>query len=89
MPFATRDGVRLYWILNAFWEPLRFEVPPAPGGGIWRRWIDTALESPEDIVDWRDSGFVEGFKYSVGARSTVLLYANLHDPAELRSGTNL
>ena len=50
-----REGLRVYLILNAYWEPLDFELPPAGDGGAgsWRRWIDTALESPEDIVPWR------------------------------------
>jgi len=38
-------------ILNAYWEPLEFELPAetAAGRNPWRRWIDTSLESPEDI----------------------------------------
>ena len=39
------------FILNAYWEPLEFELPPVHGGETqWRRWIDTALDSPHDIV---------------------------------------
>jgi len=39
-------------ILNAYWEPLDFELPPAGNGGgnPWHRWIDTARETPNDIV---------------------------------------
>ena len=29
-------------IFNAYWEPLTFELPPAPNGEFWRRCIDTA-----------------------------------------------
>ena len=45
----------MYLILNAYWEPLDFELPPVGDGGAgpWRRWIDTALESPQDIVPWQ------------------------------------
>ena len=45
-----REGLCIYLILNAFWEPLEFELPPAGDGrtGPWRRWIDTGLESPQD-----------------------------------------
>ena len=86
-----KENVRFHWMINAYWEPLEFELPPIHSDreNPWRRWIDTALESPEDIVDWKESGYVKGFKYSVGARSTTLLYANLHDPAELRPGPNI
>ena len=45
-----REGLRVYLILYAFWRPLVFELPPIGDGGPWRRWIDTALESPQDVV---------------------------------------
>ena len=39
--------LHVYAIFNAYWEPLDFELPtPAGGAGSWRRWIDTALNSP-------------------------------------------
>ena len=33
----------LHGMFNAYWEPLTFDVPPPPVGGLWRRCIDTAL----------------------------------------------
>ena len=45
-------------ILNAFWEPLEFELPPT--GGPWRRWIDTSLPAPEDIVEWQKAPAMSG-----------------------------
>ncbi|HBK04397.1 MAG TPA: glycogen debranching enzyme GlgX [Acetobacteraceae bacterium] len=60
-------------ILNAYWEPLRFELPSATG--LWRRWIDTALPTPADIVEWQKATVVPGSTYQAGARSVVLLYA--------------
>ncbi len=60
-------------ILNAYWEPLEFEVPPATGP--WRRWIDTSLASPQDIVDWKKAPSVHGRTYGAGPRSVVVLYA--------------
>ncbi len=65
-------------ILNAYWEPLAFELPPpcgGPGGG-WRRWIDTALDSPDDIVRWRSAPRVSGPTYRAEARSVVVLFAS-------------
>jgi isoamylase len=52
--FAVRSlGGRflLHGMLNAYWEPLAFELPPlAPGSRqSWRRCIDTALNAPHDI----------------------------------------
>ena len=47
----------LHGIINAFWEPLTFELPPVPEGaqGVWRRCIDTALASPDDIRPWKEA----------------------------------
>ena len=47
--------MRIHLILNAYWEPLDFELPPRDQGGAhaWRRWIDTALDTPHDIVPWQ------------------------------------
>src|SRR5262249_32083169 len=38
-----KQGLRFYTILNAYWEPLEFELPKLEGGEQWRRWIDTTL----------------------------------------------
>ena len=66
-----------YLIFNAYWEPLDFELPPSDdeSRGPWRRWIDTSLEAPEDIVDWEEATSVSGYFYRAGARSTVVLIA--------------
>jgi isoamylase len=76
-----KESVRFHLMINAYREPLEFELPPINHDreNPWRRWIDTSLESPDDIVDWQESAYVRGFKYSLGPRSTVLLYANLDD----------
>jgi glycogen operon protein len=72
------DGLRLHLILNAYWEGLEFELPPSgEGANPWRRWIDTALPSPEDIVEWQSAPAVGGVTYSASARSVVALFSNL------------
>jgi glycogen operon protein len=63
-----------YLIFNAYWEPLEFELPDR---GPWKRWIDTALDPPNDIVLWRDAPAVSGSRYVAGARSIVVLNAAL------------
>ena len=45
------------------------------GGGPWRRWIDTSLPSPQDIVEWQTAPPVSGNNYRAGPRSVVMLYA--------------
>ena len=64
----------LHLMVNAYWEPLFFEIPRTDVDyGPWRRNIDTFLEPPEDICAWTDAPVVEGLKYSVEPRSLVLL----------------
>ncbi len=64
----------LYLSLNAYWEPLTFELPAAENGTRrWRRCIDTALASPHDIEQWARAPEVDGSRYSVQARSVVVL----------------
>ena len=47
-----REAVKLHLLMNAYWEPIDFELPAVANGTLWRRWIDTSLQSPEDIVPW-------------------------------------
>jgi len=71
------DGVIVHLIFNAHWEPLEFELPQGSGDRVlqWRRWIDTARPSPEDIVPWQDAPRVPSAPYRAGARSIAVLYA--------------
>jgi glycogen operon protein len=73
------EGLHVYLILNAFWEPLEFELPPAGDGrtGPWRRWIDTALESPQDIVPWQTAPAWPDNTYRTAAHSAVMLFAEI------------
>jgi glycogen operon protein len=76
-----REGIVFYLILNAYWEPLEFELPPVNNSHVdpWLRWIDTALESPYDIVPWQKALPVPGYRYRAESRSVVLLFAKLGD----------
>jgi len=70
------EGVLVHIILNAYWEPLQFEIPILNNGKQqWRRWIDTALDPPRDICKWNAEEPVLGTTYCVGARSVVVLIA--------------
>jgi glycogen operon protein len=69
------DGLVFHLIMNAYWEALDFELPPLTEAGPWRRWIDTALPSPRDIVEWRAAAPVDGSSYRAGSRSVVVLVA--------------
>jgi isoamylase len=67
----------LHLILNAYWEPLDFELASAGEGKPWRRWIDTGLDSPHDIVPWQEAIPVSGHTYHAEERSVVVLFAGL------------
>jgi glycogen operon protein len=70
------EGVLVHAILNAYWEPLEFELPPVRDGREnWRRWIDTSLDPPHDICEWNAEQPVPGRTYRAPARSVVVLLA--------------
>ena len=75
---SESEDLRFHVIFNAYWELLEFELPPIGNGdgNPWRRWIDTSLESPYDIVEWQKAPPVEGQTYPAGPRSVVVLLAS-------------
>jgi len=62
--------VGFYLIANAYWKALEFELPT---GVRWKRFVDTYLEPPEDLVPEDQAPFVVGSTYKVGPRSVVIL----------------
>jgi glycogen operon protein len=74
---GTLDGRFLvHGMVNAYWEALTFELPPATGVHQgWRRAIDTFLDPPDDICDRPDAAPLVGETYAVQPRSLVLLFA--------------
>src|SRR2546427_349048 len=72
----AKERVFFHVILNAYWEPLEFELSPVANGGRhpWRRWIDTFLDSPHDIVDWGPAPSVPCPTYRAEPRSRVVLF---------------
>ncbi len=70
-----KEKLFMHLIMNGYWEPLEFELPPAAAGTSWRRWIDTSLPSPQDIVDWKSSTPISGNSYRAAPRSVVMLYS--------------
>ncbi|MCY2979409.1 MAG: glycogen debranching protein GlgX [Planctomycetota bacterium] len=73
---VSMEKLRIYWILNAYSEPLNFELPKLEKAILWRRWIDTALDSPNDIVPWQTAEAVSGDAYRTEARSVVILFTS-------------
>ena len=64
----------LHLIINAYWQPLDFELPTiADDHQPWRRCVDTSLDAPEDICVWAHAQEVAGASYTVQSRSVVVL----------------
>jgi glycogen operon protein len=79
-------GMAFHAILNAYWAPLDFELPPVVVEGArdrWRLWIDTSLDAPHDIVDWKDAPTVGGSTYRAEPRSVVVLFAPIPQDAPI------
>jgi isoamylase len=74
-----KEKLMFYIAFNGYWEDLEFELPSMEQwlNTPWRRWIDTSLDSPADIVDWHIAEAVPGLNYSVRSRSVVVLFARL------------
>jgi isoamylase len=74
VPMAS--GASLHLIVNAYWEPLTFELPSRREGlSEWHRVIDTSLDTPSDICAWSDAPAIADGHYTAGPRSVVLLRA--------------
>ncbi len=76
---SLRGRFLLHGILNAYWEALNFELPPVTEGHDrrWRRCIDTALDSPEDIREPAEGPVIQATTYLVQPRSIVILLARI------------
>jgi isoamylase len=74
-----RENLAFFVILNAFWEPLCFELPSVHNheNPSWHRWIDTYRESTDDIAAWEDAPPVSGLTYPAGPHSVVILLSTL------------
>jgi isoamylase len=73
-----KENLIYHLILNAFWQPLQFELPVGIPGP-WRRWVDTALDPPHDIVAWQAAPPVPGGTYTAGPHSIVSLYKQVSE----------
>jgi len=62
----------IHLMASAYWEPLSFELPRAPGDG-WLRLVDTARDAPDDVAEPGNAALVSQDHYLVQPRSVVLL----------------
>jgi isoamylase len=69
------ERVTVHLIANAYWEALDFELPETGRAGIsWRHWINTALDSPQDIVHWEAAPRVPSSTMRAEPRSVIVLF---------------
>jgi glycogen operon protein len=67
------DPVAIHLILNAYWEPLTFELPPlAPESSGWRRILDTSQADPDDLLPFDRAPSVVD-RHLSGPRSVTVL----------------
>jgi isoamylase len=77
------EKLMFYFAFNSYWEPLEVELPYFEhwGKDPWRRFIDTSLDSPADIVEWSLAEPVPGLKYPLAPRSVAVFLTRLPDQA--------
>ena len=75
---SLKARYQIHGMLNAYWNPLTFEVPPPQSSDRgWRRVIDTALTTPDDFTPWDAAPRVTSASYVVQPRSMALLIRSL------------
>lgn len=82
--FSARSMLRRFMfhcMINAYWEPLAFELPQNEQGICWQRIIDTSLPSPDDISPLCSAPVIHDHTYTVASRSLVMLFCRMQDPA--------
>jgi hypothetical protein len=78
--------LRMHFALNAWWEPLEFELPeldPTRWSG-WLRVLDSGRPCPQDLVSLAQAEGVVGARHRVEPRSVTVLFAPGHAGAQLR-----
>ena len=71
--YSTAGDADFYLAVNAYWEPLTFELPTPPHQRRWLRVVDTSLPSPHDLSDPGSEPPVTRSSYQVGPRSVIAL----------------
>ena len=71
--FNAQSAEHVHVMLNAYWEPLVFELPTTATGRTWRRLVDTARASPQDFCDPPVPLAAGEPKYTCQSRSSVVL----------------
>ncbi|MGD1920288.1 MAG: glycogen debranching protein GlgX, partial [Pleurocapsa sp.] len=63
----------LYVVFNAYWKPLKFQLPPLELESQWHRIVDTSLAAPNDFIELKDAERIYENSYKVSPRSSIVL----------------
>ncbi len=72
-PESDGEYEHLYIVLNAYWEPLDFQLPNLPMGRCWARFADTSQPSTADFAELPVTLPESLNSYPAKARSVVVL----------------
>ncbi len=75
----------LHVMLNAYWEPLAFELPLLGQGECWYRVVNTALALPDAFCELETTSPHTQDTYRVEARSCVVLIADIDIKLKMRT----
>jgi isoamylase len=76
--YAAEGQQMMHVMINAYWEPLEFELPRAV---TWKLWLDTFRAAPDDIHMRHTAPAVNASSYPVQPRSLVALLGSGADGA--------
>jgi glycogen operon protein len=76
--------VLVHAMMNAYWEPLAFELPPRTQGSHqgWHRRVDTSRDTPDGICEGPDPPPVQDATHVVQPRSLAILAARVGSDPE-------
>ena len=69
---GSQQDLDIYVMINAWWEELTFQIQEG-AANVWRRVIDTSLESPFDFFEPGNESTIQCLQYRVPGRAIVVL----------------
>jgi glycogen operon protein len=75
--FNPDYGKALHVMINAYWQPLTFEVPELTTEK-WRLLIDTSNPSPDDFYSVKKDPIIQEQSYKLKGRSIVVLFVYMN-----------
>ncbi len=70
---SSIEAEHVYFMINAYWEPLAFELPRTDSGYAWHRVVDTSLGPGADYCPPGKAPRVRGMRYLLRDRSVAVL----------------